>query len=132
MARSKSSVGTILLRQVYSRLGRNYYAITVPAGIVEVLGWKPGILLHYYPTKDNAVKFISVADLTARDREFDVAKTPQPKEERGPRTGSFAEIQANADRKLAAIEESLKVAVFQHRKEAREKKEREAKKARHR
>lgn len=130
MARTRSSVGTILLRQVYSRLGRNYYAITVPAGIIEVLGWEPGILLHYYPTKDNAMKIISVAELTARDKEFDVAKTPQPKQERGPREGSFAEIQAHTDAKLTAMEESLKNTVFRNRKDAREKKEREEKKSR--
>lgn len=131
MPRTRNAVGVLVLKQVYSRAGHNYFAITIPTGIIDALHWEPGMLLQYYPTKDGGMKLINVHEaMKVLDAiEFRPEAVTAPKEVRGPRPGSFAEIQQNTDARMAAILGSLTVADRKRKMERHAQKLREEKKS---
>lgn len=110
MPAAQGASGVVKIRQVYSRAGYNYYAVTLSRGLIEALGWTGGMYLMFYPTKDGGVKFLP------RDRVSDVFEdvdteaikaSGQAVPERGPRPGSvaFAEMRGHQ-----RIDEMLKKA----------------------
>lgn len=106
MPRTRNAVGVLVLKQIYSRLGHNYMGITIPTGIVDALGWEPGMLLQYYPTKDFGMKLIAVAE-AIKDKEFEPRLTAETKPVRGPRPGSLAERQVEVDTKVSKMLDRL-------------------------
>lgn len=131
MPRTRNSVGVLVLKQVYSRMGHNYCAITIPTGILDVLGWEPGILLTYYPTKDRAMKLIAVTDSNG-DPEFDPNRIATSKPFRAPRPGSFAESQAVVDTKVAGMFQRLRASSEKDRAAIQAQKQKAKKKPRRR
>ena len=100
-------VGMIRIRQVYSRNGRNYVAITVPTGIMDLFGWQPGDRLWYYPTTNKGLMMVKVQHSMELMPAFDPLAMPKAKAVRGPRPGSRLEQGLLAEQALSEATDRL-------------------------
>lgn len=57
MSRASNAIGALKLRQVYSREGKPYFAVTVPRAVMELLGWQPGEMLTFWPASDGTLRY---------------------------------------------------------------------------
>lgn len=71
--RDSTPWGQVRIRQVYSRRGKSYCAITLPIATMKLLKWEPGQLLSYYPTTKGGLGFILATDLLNQLDDFDEA-----------------------------------------------------------
>jgi hypothetical protein len=107
MAREGSRTGTVKIRQVYSKEGRNYCALTIPIVIMDLMGWAPGDVLAFYPTDSGGVKGLGLvrqADwMTSLMPDFDREAVANVTRKRGPRPGSIAAQEIAVDDRMQAV-----------------------------
>lgn len=119
--------GHVRIRQVYARAGHSLCAVSIPSVLMEKLGWKPGHLLQYYPTKDGGMKLVLSSNLLAEQFEdFDPSLDPRSaegEEMKGVRPGSIAERNVRFNDE---IEEAIaSIGQIEKRQQAREQAERD-------
>lgn len=100
-------VGMVRIRQIYSRKGRNYVAITIPTGIMDLWGWEPGDRLWYYPTKNKGLMMVKVQHSMELMPQFDESAMPDAKPVRGPRPGSLEARALEIEQEVDAMASSL-------------------------
>jgi hypothetical protein len=104
MPRISQVVGQLKIRQVYSRRGENYCAISMPPAIMRLLGWGPGDMLQYFPTTDGGMKIIPLNQVMNNIAEYDEeAARIKPRELRGPRPDSLAERELEIERQTEGL-----------------------------
>lgn len=90
MPRDAQLMGFVKLRQIYSRSGHNYVAMTVPIGVARFLGWKPGTFLSFHITKDGGLKLMPQTTLVPVFDDIHPGTIAGGDDVRGPRPGSVA------------------------------------------
>lgn len=107
MPKAGKRQGFLRLRQVYSRAGHNYCAISMPAGLMDYLGWQPGTMLFYYPTKDGGMMLMPEEAAMKGFPNYDVESESAPDKLRRARPGSIAEREEIVDQELRNMEGEL-------------------------
>lgn len=102
--------GQVRIRQVYSRRGKSYCAITLPIAAMKLLKWMPGQILTYYPTKRGGLGFVLATDLLMGLGDFDPSvgeREARGEEWKGPRENSYQERSVEVDDTVAGWQASL-------------------------
>jgi len=112
MPRESTKVGSVKLRQQYTRKGRPQLYVSIPYAVAEYLGWKPGGYVDYFPTMDKALVLLSQEDTMiaiGSKLRFDPAAVRDTIEPwNAPRPNSMYEKEVLNDHRMEQLLEKLR------------------------
>lgn len=111
MGRTSQAAGFVAIRQVYTRVGKPVFCITLPMALMEHLGWQGGQYLSYFPTTGKELVLVLRGQLLSHvSPDYDVGSEPLPQASIGPRPGSLyarqLEMEGVMNKKIEELSES--------------------------
>lgn len=103
MSRESKAIGAVMLRQVWSKAGRNYFAVTMSNAAVELLGWRPGEMLNMWPASDGTMRYNRLGEPMTDVHE----KAHNFQTVRGTRPGSIEERELEVEQTMTKLAESM-------------------------
>lgn len=108
MPRESTASGNVKIQQRHSRLGQPYCSIPIPAAVMELLEWQPGMYVTYYPTKAGELVIVRQdAVLHHVFPDYDFRAAAVPREWLGPKRGSVQQAAVEVEEQYDVLADLL-------------------------